>query len=63
MPGPFALQPLREEDLPFLLEVRNDCRGMLHDDRAFSRQESQAWFRSRHPAFFIIRLNGDRVAP
>lgn len=59
--GTFAFQPLREEDLPFLLEVRNDCRDMLHDERAFSLQECRAWFRSQHPDFFIVRHNGDRV--
>lgn len=54
-------RPLEQEDLPFLLEVRNECRGFLHDDRAFSLAECQAWFRDARPDFLMIEKDGERI--
>ena len=57
----FTFERLAEEDLPFLLEVRNDCRNMLHDNRVFTLGECQAWFRDRQPEFYVVRYQGERV--
>src|SRR5205085_500048 len=41
-------------DLPFLLEVRNECRDFLHDNRIFTLTECKSWFRENKPDFRLI---------
>jgi RimJ/RimL family protein N-acetyltransferase len=53
--------PLTSEDLPFLIEVRNECRHSLHDNRLFTLAECEIWFRHQKPDFQIIRRGEDRV--
>lgn len=53
--------PLTADDLPFLIEVRNECRECLHDNRVFSLAECEQWFHSARPDFHIIRLQGERI--
>jgi RimJ/RimL family protein N-acetyltransferase len=50
----FTIRQLMEADLPFLLEIRNECRHFLHDDRQFTLDECRHWFATQHPAFYII---------
>ena len=57
----FTFEQLRREDLPFLLEVRNECREFLHDDSVFTLNECDSWFRETKPDFRIIRHNGERI--
>lgn len=38
------IRPLTEEDLPSLLEIRNECREMLHDNREFTLDQTKIWF-------------------
>jgi RimJ/RimL family protein N-acetyltransferase len=57
----FEFIPLAEEDLPFLVKVRNECRDCLHDNRSFTLEESQKWFRENKPDFHIIRFCGERI--
>jgi RimJ/RimL family protein N-acetyltransferase len=57
----FVFEPLTERDLPFLLEVRNGCRNLLHDDRVFTLEECRSWFRESRPEFQIIRYAGERI--
>ena len=56
--GALEIRALRREDLPFLLDVRNECRNLLHDNRAFTLAESQTWFAETRPDVRIILLNG-----
>jgi len=56
-----AIEPLQESHLPFLLEVRNECRQFLHDDRAFSLEECRRWFAGTKPEFWLIRLDGEAI--
>src|SRR3989442_400073 len=49
-----AIRDIRQSDLPFLIEVRNECRTMLHDDSAFTLDEAQEWFAATRPRFYII---------
>jgi dTDP-4-amino-4,6-dideoxygalactose transaminase/RimJ/RimL family protein N-acetyltransferase len=49
-----SIKPLSVDDLPFLLEVRNGCRHLLHDDRHFSLDEARTWFEKEKPRFFLI---------
>jgi len=57
----FTFEPLTLDDLPFLIEVRNECRESLHDNRLFTLAECQHWFRESKPDFRIIRYNGERI--
>jgi len=57
----FTFSPLRQEDLPFLLSVRNECRDFLHDDREFTLAESEAWFRETKPTFHVIEHGRERI--
>jgi RimJ/RimL family protein N-acetyltransferase len=52
------IRALSREDLPFLLQVRNECRNLLHDNRAFTLAECQTWFAETRPDFRLIQLNG-----
>jgi RimJ/RimL family protein N-acetyltransferase len=61
MDGDIAFRELAREDLPFFLDVRNECRAMLHDDRIFTLAESEAWFDRDRPEYFLILRNGVRV--
>ena len=54
-----TLKPLTENDLPFLLEVRNDesTRQFLEHDSKFTLKEALKWFRQNNPKWFIIEIN------
>jgi RimJ/RimL family protein N-acetyltransferase len=54
-----TLKPLTENDLPFLLEVRNDesTRQFLEHDSKFTLKEALKWFRGGQPEWFIIEIN------
>jgi len=53
------LRPLTENDLPFLLEVRNDesTRQFLEHDSKFTLKEALKWFRDGQPKWYIIKVN------
>ena len=57
----FDFVPLLEEDLPFLLSIRNECHSCLHDDRVFSLDDATKWFREKRPVFFIIVHEGIHI--
>lgn len=57
----FTFEKLGPADLPFLIEVRNECRDFLHDNREFTLAECERWFRDTNPDFRIIRYNGERI--
>src|SRR5437763_14562726 len=44
-----------------MIEVRNECRDYLHDNRLFKLDECERWFRESKPDFRIIRYNGERI--
>lgn len=54
-----TLKPLTENDLPFLLEVRNDesTRQFLEHNSKFTLKEALKWFRGGQPEWFIIEIN------
>lgn len=58
-----TLKPLTENDLPFLLEVRNDesTRQFLEHDSKFTLKEALKWFRGGQPKWFIIEINRTSV--
>ena len=53
-----AFRELQFEDLPFLVEVRNASRSMLHDDREFTLAQAQEWFKTAHPRFYLVTHEG-----
>ena len=58
------LTPLKIEDLPFLLEVRNDpsTRENLEDNREFNLKECETWFKATNPAWFLVKNEeGEKV--
>lgn len=67
------LRQLCEDDLPFLLEVRNNetTRVNLENDSVFTLQECVEWFFNTNPLWYIIevdenpigyiRTNGDEI--
>jgi RimJ/RimL family protein N-acetyltransferase len=57
----FQFTPITRDDLPFVVEIRNECREFLHDNRRFTLWECQQWFESAKPNFVIIWLNGERI--
>ncbi len=56
-----AFREMQQDDLPFLIEVRNECRAMLHDDSAFTLDQAQAWFAAARPRFYIITYEGTAI--
>ena|SRR3990167_7306223 len=52
------IEPLTRQDLPFLNEVRNLVREYLHDNREFSLDETNSWFRSLPPEnkYYLISI-------
>jgi RimJ/RimL family protein N-acetyltransferase len=56
-----TFREMQQEDLPFLIEVRNECRAMLHDDSAFTLDQAQAWFAATRPRFYIVTHEGTAV--
>lgn len=54
----FEFVPIQEKDLPFLIEVRNECRDFLHDNRTFTLADCQAWFRETKPDFHLVLYDG-----
>ena len=53
------LRPLTENDLPFLLKVRNDdsTRQFLENNSKFTLKQSLKWFRETQPKWYIIEVN------
>lgn len=55
------IRPLVEDDLEFLIEVRNECRKKLHDCRKFTLDNAKKWFRQTKPKFYIIENDRKKV--
>ena len=57
------LRKLTEDDLNFLIEVRNDesTRKFLENDSEFTSDECKSWFESNNPLWFIIEVNEESV--
>jgi hypothetical protein len=54
-----TLRPLTKEDLPFLLEVRNDysTRNNLENNSIFTLEQCQTWFDNLKSPWYIIEIN------
>lgn len=58
-----TFKKITEEDLPFLLEVRNheSTRKNLENDNIFSLDECTSWFINTRPNWFVIYNNENKV--
>lgn len=57
------LRPLKESDLEFLLEVRNDksTRQFLENDSIFSVEQCKEWFDNLKSPWYIILVDDNPV--
>ena len=57
------LRLLSDDDLPFLLEVRNDTstRINLENDNVFSLDQCKSWFKNLNSSWYIIENDGEKV--
>jgi len=56
-----AFRELQSNDLPFLVDVRNACRTMLHNDAEFTLTQAQEWFDTKRPRFYIAAHEGSPI--
>ena len=60
-----SLIPMREEDLPFLLEIRNSdsTRKNLENDSIFDIEDCKNWFKKLDSPWYIIlsNSNGEKI--
>lgn len=63
MDGKISFKKLMLEDLPFLLEIRNDIstRKFLEVSSTFSLEECKSWFIKANPDWYIIIYNDTPV--
>ena len=52
------LRPMMEGDLSFMLEIRNDVRDLIHDNRVFTLDEAIEWYHNYSPENYIIVVSG-----
>jgi len=56
-----TFRELTKEDLGFLVEIRNECREMLHDDSMFDLTDAISWYDRLRPRYYIIEQNSVAV--
>jgi len=57
-----TLRKIVETDLPFFLEVRNECAiEFLHDSMLFSLEDALGWFQNTNPNYYIIEYNNEKI--
>ena len=56
------LTKLTTQDLPFLIEVRNECRDMLHCNKEFNLRDAIKWFAGLPPEHYYLLIKSDGVA-
>jgi len=57
----FNIKAMQEKDIPFFLEVRNECRNYLDNDKKYTLSECSKWFWNKKLNVFIIEYNGDKI--
>jgi len=56
-----SIRTMTKRDLPFLNRVRNECADTLHDDRTFTLDETNEWFKKTKPTFQIAFYDRKRA--
>jgi RimJ/RimL family protein N-acetyltransferase len=52
---------LTKDDLPFFLEIRNECKEFLHNNSHFSLKAAEDWFVKKSSEYFIIDYFGEEI--
>jgi len=50
-----------KSDIPFFLNIRNECCGFLHTDTQYTLEQSIDWFEANDPKFYIIYFDDTRI--
>lgn len=56
-----SFRKLTLDDLCFFLEIRNECRNLLHNNSFFTLKEAEDWYLDQTPEFYIINYFGENV--
>lgn len=48
------LRPMTEGDLSFMLDIRNEVRDLINDNRIFTLDEAIEWYHTYHPENYIV---------
>lgn len=59
--GDMLLRPMIEGDLEFMLDIRNDVRDVIHDDRIFTLDECIEWYHETRPENYVVTVGGHDV--
>jgi RimJ/RimL family protein N-acetyltransferase len=57
----FNIRVMQENDVPFFLEVRNECREYLDNDKKYTLNECSKWFWNKKLNVYIIEYNGHKI--
>lgn len=52
--GDMTLRPMMESDLAFMLEIRNEVRDLIHDNRIFTLDEAIEWYYNSNPENYVV---------
>ena len=50
-----SFREMELEDVPFFLDIRNECRDMLHDSGYYSLEEAFEWWPKKEGDYWVIR--------
>lgn len=56
-----SLRHMTIDDIPFFIDIRNECCEFLHDNTQYAVEESRAWFQKNSPLFFVISYRNNDV--
>ena len=59
--GDMLLRPMAEGDLQFMLDIRNEVRELIHDNRIFTLDEALEWYHNTHPENYVVVVAGSEV--
>lgn len=59
--GEMFLRPMLEDDLAFMLDIRNETRDLINDNRIFTLDEAQEWYHSFLPENYVVVVRGQDV--
>jgi len=57
----FIFLKMTQNDLPFFLSIRNECRKYLHNNNYFSLEECKKWFISSTTKYYIVTMNNNKI--
>lgn len=55
------LRPMEEKDLSFMLDIRNEVREVIHDNRVFTLDECLEWYHETQPENYVVAVSGNDV--